>query len=190
VVYQYAGRLKDAIPLLETALERGRKRPDGLPAALAWAPGALANSYEQTGQFAKAEAIHRDTLERTKQKFGSDDPHTAHAMAWLGYILLTQKKYTEAERVLRQALTIEDQKEPDVWTTFNTRSLLGAALMGQKKYAEAEPLLLQGYQGLKRRQDKIPAAYRQSRLQRAQNRLVQLYEAIGKQDEAAKWRKQ
>jgi hypothetical protein len=29
--------------------------------------------------------------------------------------------------------------------------------LGQKKYAHAKPLLLRGYEGLKNRQDKIPA---------------------------------
>ena len=47
---------------------------------------------------------------------------------------------------------------PDDWLTFNARSLLGGSLLGQKKYAEAEPLLLSGYEGMKQREDKIPAA--------------------------------
>ena len=35
---------------------------------------------------------------------------------------------------------------------------MGATLLGQKKYAEAEPLLLAGYEGMKQREAKIPAA--------------------------------
>jgi hypothetical protein len=66
--------------------------------------------------------------------------------------------------------------------------MLGGSLLGQKKYAEAEPLLLSGYQGMKQREDKIPAEGK-PRLKEAQRRLVQLYEATGRPDKAAEWKK-
>jgi hypothetical protein len=59
--------------------------------------------------------------------------------------LLQQKKYTDAEPIARECLTIRARKDPAAWTTFNTRSPLGGALLEQKKYAEATPLLLAGY---------------------------------------------
>jgi hypothetical protein len=68
--------------------------------------------------------------------------------------------------------------------------MLGAALVGQKKYAEAEPLLKDGYEGIKKHQDKIPEVVCQARLIEALQRLVQLYEATGNKEEAAKWRKE
>jgi TolA-binding protein len=67
--------------------------------------------------------------------------------------------------------------------------MLGEALLGQKKYADAEPLLLKGYQGMKQREAKIPPQGK-PRLREALERLVQLYEATGKKDEAARWRKE
>ena len=90
----------------------------------------------------------------------------------------------------RECLAIRVQKEPGLWTTANTRSLLGETLLGQQKYAEAERLLLGGYQDLKGREGSIPAAVRQARLSEALGRLVRLYDAWGKKDEAAKWRKE
>jgi hypothetical protein len=75
---------------------------------------------------------------------------------------------------------------PDHWLTPNAKWLLGRALLGQQKYAEAEPLLVQGYEGLKQRHDAIPPQYR-NRPTLALDSLVQLYEAWGKPDEAAKW---
>jgi hypothetical protein len=68
--------------------------------------------------------------------------------------------------------------------------MLGDALLGQKKYAKAETLLLAGYQGLKQREATIPQPFRKGRLAEALERLVELYEATGKEDEAAKWRKE
>jgi hypothetical protein len=64
---------------------------------------------------------------------------------------------------------------------------LGGALLGQQKYAEAEPLLLQGYEGMKQREATIPTQGKQ-RLPEAAERLVALYEATGRADEARAWR--
>src|SRR5439155_20309113 len=93
----------------------------------------------------------------------------------------------EAEPVLRECLALREKTQPDDWITFHNRSLLGGALLAQKKPAEAEPLLLQGYEGLKQREAKIPAASK-VRVAEALERLVQLYEATGRPEEAAKWR--
>jgi hypothetical protein len=64
---------------------------------------------------------------------------------------------------------------------------LGEALLGQQKYAQAEPLLTAGYEGMKKREATVPPESK-SRLPLALDRLVRLYEAWGKPDEAAKWR--
>jgi hypothetical protein len=108
-------------------------------------------------------------------------------LASLGSILLRQRKWTGAELVLREALAIRDGKQPGRWTTFNTKSMLGGALLGQRKYDDAEPLLMQGYAGLKECDADVPAAAK-FRLHEAADRLVELYTAWGKSDEAAKWR--
>jgi hypothetical protein len=67
--------------------------------------------------------------------------------------------------------------------------MLGGALLGQKKYSDAEPLLLAGYEGLKNNEQVI-APQTKSSLMDALHRLVDLYEATGKRDDAARWRKE
>jgi hypothetical protein len=124
-----------------------------------------------------------------RKQLKPDDPRLAGALASLGSSLLQAGKPAEAEPVLRECLALREKNQPDVWTTFNTKSLLGGALSGQKKHRDAEPLLLQGYQGMKQRQDKIPPPLRRQRLEEALTRLVQLYDALGK-PEAAKWRQE
>ena len=116
-----------------------------------------------------------------------DSPQLADQLAPLGLVLLEQQQWAEAEPLLRECLTIREKTQPDAWLTFNTQSLLGGALVGQKKYAEAEPLLLKGYEGMVQREKTIPPASKVW-LPRAAERLVQLYEATGKKDEAARWR--
>ncbi len=51
--------------------------------------------------------------------------------------LLGQKKWTEAEPILRECLAIREKAQPDLWSTFSTQSMVGGALLGQKKYADA-----------------------------------------------------
>jgi len=121
-------------------------------------------------------------------KDGPESVGLANVLSLLGSALLKQQKWTEAEAVLHECLTIHCKKQPDDWETFNTRSALGGALLGRKRYAEAEPLLLEGYEGMKRREAKIPQQGK-PRLTEALGLLVRLYEETGKQAKAAKWRK-
>lgn len=67
--------------------------------------------------------------------------------------------------------------------------MLGGALLGQKKHGDTEPLLLKGYEGMKKRESMIPPEGK-VRLTQAVERLVQLYEALENDDEAARWRKE
>jgi hypothetical protein len=111
----------------------------------------------------------------------------ASALAGLGGNLLLQQGHVEAEQTLREALAIFEKEQPDAWSTFQTRSLLGGALLGQQKYADAQPLLLAGYQGLKQREAEIPAKSKKL-LTEALQRLVRLYDAWGKPEQAEAWR--
>jgi tetratricopeptide (TPR) repeat protein len=188
VNYRDAGRLEEGIRCLEEFSAKARALPGGIPASLAWVPPQLATTYDRGKQFAKAEALYRGFLEDARKQFGADDPRTAGAMPQLGLNLLSQKKYADAEKLLRDCLAIRDKSQPDEWTTFNTRSLLGEALLGQKKHAEAEPLLVQGYEGMEKRATTIPPQGK-VRLKEALERLVRLYEATGDKEQAAKWRK-
>lgn len=58
---------------------------------------------------------------------------------------------------------------------------------GQKKFPQAEPLLVAGYQGMKEREAKLPP-FGKTRLNEAIQRLVDLYTAWDKPEEAAKWK--
>ena len=123
-----------------------------------------------------------------RQKNGADSPQYAGHLALLGQNLLMQKNPGEAERVLRDCLAIRDKKEPNAWTTFNTKATLGGALAGQQKYVEAEPFLLQGYEGMTQREAKMPKEA-MNRLIESLSQLEQLYVAWGKPVQAAEWRK-
>ena len=122
-----------------------------------------------------------------RQKLGAQHPDVARTLSALGRILLEQRKWAEAEAHLRDGLAIWEARRPDDWNRFNTQSLLGSSLLGQKKFAEAEPLLRAGYEGIRAREAKLPAS-KKIYLTEAGERIVRLYEAWGKTDEALAWR--
>ena len=64
---------------------------------------------------------------------------------------------------------------------------LGGALRGLGRFADAEPLLVAGFEGMDARKSSIPPPY-QDRLSKAATRVVQLYEAWCKPEQAAAWR--
>ena len=134
-----------------------------------------ANALEQAQDWDRAVNERQGVVAIERQR-GKADAGLGAALSNLGRTLLAAGRSAEAEAPLREALAVQTQAEPEVWTTFNTQSRLGAALLGQKKYADAEPQLLQGYEGMKRRADKIPV-YHKIHLTEAVDRLVQHYEA-------------
>jgi tetratricopeptide (TPR) repeat protein len=160
--------------------------------------GAMAT--EATGDAAAAQALRLETINFLRARLPTDDAALARALGEFTFTLLGSGKFSEAEPPARECLTIYEKKLPDDWRTFNARSLLGGSLLGQKKYVEAEPLLLSGYEGLKQHKDNItdssnPLEFwrfpeeKQPWLTDAQRRLVQLYEATNRPDQAAEWKK-
>jgi serine/threonine protein kinase len=186
--YCEAGRRKEGLALYDEWLPRARAvlplgsqiRNDSVRAA--------ATAYTRAGRRDKAEPLLRELADLARQQDGADAPPYAEKLTWLGLNLLLQKKYSEAEKTLRESLAINTKAGPDTSRAFYIRSILGAALLGQQKYTEAEPLLLQGYEGLKQRQDKLPSADK-GFLPEALERLVHLYDAWGKKDQADRWRR-
>jgi len=188
VNYRDAGRYDEAVALLSDAWNRVDKTKLD-KTKLGWIAQALADAYERTKRFDQQEKVLQERLALVREQTPAH-PDVVDILAQLGLCLMRQEKYAAAEPVLKDCLAMHEKKEPDAWTTFQLRSLLGGSLLGQKKYAEAEPLLIKGYEGLKQRQARIPTAARKVRVTEALQRVIQLYEAWGRQDDAAKWRKQ
>jgi serine/threonine protein kinase len=182
--YQRADRLAEALPLLEEAYLASKKDP-----RLRWVGEPLLMCYARTGECEKAARLTNELLVIVRKQLPKDSPLLAARLGSAGFLLLQMKAFTEAEPILREAMLVGDKAQPDHVSTYLSKSLLGGALSGQKKYVEAEPLLLAGYQGMKEREAKIPPGEK-VRLTEALERLVQLYDASGKKEEAAKWRKE
>jgi serine/threonine protein kinase len=184
LAYRDAGRTAEAIGLYEQAAVGIEKR------GFQNAGRVIINTfraYENAGQLDKAEDWRRKWAAFVKQQPGAIHAY-AGELASLGLNLLQQKKWIDAEQVLRECMAIREKGQPEAWTTFNTQSMLGEALLRQKKYADAEPLLVKGYQGMKAREKTMPdAGGGQLRIPEAIDRLIELYTATNKPDAVMKW---
>ncbi|HXG09867.1 MAG TPA: tetratricopeptide repeat-containing protein kinase family protein, partial [Gemmataceae bacterium] len=187
--YQAAGKLDQALPLLEETLRlmKAKLGPDH-PHTLT-SMGNLGGAYCAAKQGEKAGPLLKEFVAGQRKRFPKDDPRFASLLAQVALELLKCGQFAPAEEMLRECLAIREKKQPDAWTTFNTMSMLGGALLGQKKYADAEPLLLKGYEGMKAREKTIPPQAA-TRLPEALDRLIELYEALNKPEEVARWRKE
>jgi tetratricopeptide (TPR) repeat protein len=184
VNYKDAGRLAEAVPLLEEAYRASRQHP-----TLRWVSQPLLDAYVRAGKSADAARLIGEVLADARPQLPRDSPRLAGVLAQYGLMLLEMNRFADAEPLLRECLAIRAKAQPGAWNTFNARSMLGGALLGRRQYAEAEPLLLEGYEGMKAREQTIPrTGGGELRIPEAIDRLVGLYAATNKTDEAAKWR--
>ena len=149
--------------------------------------GSLAEAYE----FARPVFRGRGPASRRSGSPPQDrqarQPVLAGDLAELGRNLLNQERWSEAEPLVREGLAIRAKATPDDWQRYDAMSLLGESLLGQGRYAEAEPVVVAGYEGMKAREARIPVPKR-SRLLEAAERVVHLYEAWNKPEQAESWK--
>jgi tetratricopeptide (TPR) repeat protein len=189
LAYQDAGELNKALPLLQQAAV-GVEKLEYATDTADLVHHHLASCHEELKQFNQAEVWRRKWVAAARVKFGPESLEYAafFGLSGLGSNLVRQQKYADAEPVLRESLDILQKNHPETWERFRAQSLLGAALLGRQKYAEAEPHLVQGYQGMNKLEKS--QGHKPHGPSKALERLVQLYTAWGRPDEAAKWRKE
>jgi eukaryotic-like serine/threonine-protein kinase len=150
--------------------------------------GNFIDCLEQAGQFDQADRCRQKWLAAVKTRQGPDSLAYADSLYFEGENLLMRKRYDQGAPILRECLSILQNKQPLTWKTFHVRSLLGGVLLGQKLYAEAQPLVVEGYEGLKSRQAEIPRLFARHFVSEAGQRILALYDAWGPPEEAARWR--
>ncbi len=184
-----AGRYDEAAPLLREAVDGARQR---LGVAHPQTQLYLRNQallLDRQGQPEMAEPLWRELIDALSARYGNESIRWADGMTLLAENLLRQERFAEAESVVRPAWDVRRRLEPDGWKTFDAEATLGAALLGGGKPAEAETRLLAGCQGLHQHREQIPPSAT-SRLSSARTRLVTLYESLGNEQEAARWRQE
>jgi serine/threonine protein kinase/tetratricopeptide (TPR) repeat protein len=147
---------------------------------------SLCACHEQLKQYDQAEVWRRKWVAIVKQRSGEESARYGELLSSLGWSLIQQQKWSEAESVLRESLAIHQKNGTSNWSSFHTQALLGSALIGQEKYVEAEPQLLQAYERMDAARSngsdlKLP-------LTEPLGLLVRLYDAWGQTDRASEWR--
>ena len=138
---------------------------------------------ESQGKAAEAEPLYREAVSIADEALEKDNPERAVYLQHLASVLATLGKASEGEARVREALEIFQTSKAPPWRVADTESVLGNCLVVQRRFQEAEPLLLRSYQILRddpgngRRY--VPVALQ---------RIVDLYTAWGKPEQAEKYR--
>jgi tetratricopeptide (TPR) repeat protein len=185
--YRDAGQVDHARSLYEKVLklEKLKLGPDH-PSTLASMYG-LAIAYRRAGRATDAILLLEELLPFAKMKLGPEHRLAILSMNNLVAAYLEANQWAKAELTARECLRLRETIPSDDWWRFQTMSQLGAALAGQTRYAEAEALVVSGYEGLRVREAQIPALAK-SRLGEAAERVVRLYQAWGKPEQADAWK--
>ncbi|MBX3418002.1 MAG: protein kinase [Pirellulaceae bacterium] len=150
---------------------------------------------EEMGQRRRAAT---NELAQAREQLKAGSLELAAKLVSVASSFLKLNLHAEAADLLREATEIRDQQAPDVWNTFNARSLRGAALQGLAKesgdaeeksrlLAKAEPLLVSGYEGMKQRESTIPPEFA-TRIPEALDRLIELYETLSMSEQVSHYR--
>ncbi len=146
----------------------------------------LGATLAETHQFDEAEALLRAALAGRIKLFGelSVDTHTARLQ--LAILECERSNYELAAAQFRELLYTAAQVAPaGHWYAAIVRSWLGEALLGLRRYGDAEPELRGAYDDLRATLGDV-----NPRTQKTIQRLVRLYEAWDKPDEADTFRAQ
>lgn len=188
--YRHAGRLADALQVYEQSLPFMIEKFGPHDHYTLGVMADLAQAYLTGDEPEKALPMFDRYIAADPNLALTGDLVFAGMLIAVSAKLIQHHKSELAETYLRQCLIIREQHLSGDWRLFNAKGTLGAALAGQKKFQEAETLLVEGYSGMKEREAKIPPAAKRLRLLEAIQRLVDLYVAWKKPEQAAEWQKQ
>ncbi|MBI3411988.1 MAG: serine/threonine protein kinase [Planctomycetes bacterium] len=150
---------------------------------------SLGLSLRDQNQWSAAAEVLREVLARRRKALPKDDRKLGEAMADLGRVLLSDGKPQEAEPLFREALATHQRALSEGhWQIALDQGQLGATLIVLQNYDEAELLLLASYRDLKAQEPSVHSSVK-TWIPYVHQRLVELYDAWGKPDQAAEWRK-
>ena len=178
------GEYSEAENLFLEALEMNRKILGEEHPEISTNLNNLALVVRDQGNYEEAEQIFRRVLKMDQKFYGGKHPYVAVTLINLASVLRRQENFGEAESHFRKALEIQREIfAEDHWRLAHTKSLLGGCLSEQGKYQESERLLVKSYEIIRKQ---FGDDHRRTR--EALARIINLYDAWGKPDKAAKYR--
>ncbi len=186
-VYRSKENHDKAIQLLEEALKLAKANLSPENELTIKVMERLAYTYLVAGRSSESHGIYTEYIAMQRKVLSANQVEFARQLIEVSLELQPVGEYHKTEIWLRECLAIREKQQPNVWVTYNTQSMLGESLLGQKKFAESEPYLVKGYEGLIAREKSIPPIG-QPRLPEALDRLIWLYTATNRLEEAKKYR--
>ena len=137
----------------------------------------------ESGDYAAAEPMLRESLAMNIKLLGNEHPDVASSLTLLASCLVASTNYEEARELAGKARKVYTKAlSEDHWRTAVAVSAEGAALAGQRKYAEAESLLVKSHDVLSNDAGALPMFVTETT-----QRLASLYEDWGKPEQAAEY---
>jgi serine/threonine-protein kinase len=155
----------------------GEDHPD-----YAWTMFNYADFLIKVGRFREAAEWSRRVLALRGRTLDDAHPAVSTAMQVLGRALAGLDSLPEAEALLRQSLALREEHYPGHWLVPSSVSHLGA-IVGLSRFAEAESLLIAGERDLLAARGAAAQPVKDAR-----QRLVDLYTAWQRPDDAARWK--
>jgi serine/threonine-protein kinase len=183
-IRQLQGDFERAESLLRESFELFRKTLGENHQSSAYPLMMLAEVYYRRENYENARIEIEHAMQIQRNVLPADHIDLTWSRLTLGKILMRTGALGEAESTLRSVVERLEQTLPhDHPGTAAARGALGECLVIETRYAEAEPLLVDSYKVF---QARVGSA--DPRTQTARVRLLKLYEAWGKPDEAARYR--
>ncbi len=145
----------------------------------------LGVALQARGRSEESERIYLEALEIRRTLLGEKHPDVAATEINLSSLLISSGRFEEAERLGRRALATFRESKPGHWRIAHAQSVLGSCLAGTQRLVEAEALLLESYPILVETKSEC-TRYTIDALAR----LIDLYEAWKRADEAETYRAQ
>ena len=184
LLLQYQGDYERAEPLQRESLALARKLLGDDHPNVATGLNNLALTLYSKGDYEEAEPLQREALSMHRKLSGNKHQNVAWCLNNLGLILQGRGDYEGAEQYHAESVLVFRQAvAPNHWGLGNAQSNYGAVLTRLNRFGEAEGVLLAAYPMLEAAMGK-----EHERTQKAIRRLIDLYEAWGKPEQAAEYR--
>jgi len=187
--FHVQGKFKEAYELLEqnynmSKLYIGELHPQTLNSL-----GNLAQATISMQDFEKGGDLLMKLADSNRQKYVDRPIAFANLLMSISEGLDQANQFSKVEILLRECLQIRAAKEPDDWTTSNTKSLLGVALSKQGKHVEAESLLMESCLELKSHWNKNTSSSQQKMVD-AMKRLISHYSLTAQEEPLNRWKQE
>jgi len=179
------GRYDEAEDILQQSLAIQERVYGAVHQRVAGALNELGMLAMRRGKLDEAEARFRRAVDIDRAVYGDRHQSVALESANLASVYTEKKQYARAERLLREAIACYRQTLPPGHMNIGIAEIkLGRTLVRERRYEEAEGLLLDGY-GIVSRQASPSVSW----LKAAREDLVTLYDAVGRPEKAARFRR-